>query len=351
MKTMGNRKRIFLDNVLIKTRPLNVKYRTCNMKNDNTELETLKRIPIQTLAKNYGWYVSTKESKNNYMVLRRGDEKVVANIEGPHHFWTNNHGASGSSIDFVMHEERCNLGQARKIMRNLGSFSIANTHQVVVKDSSFLPPSTDNSNPINKFDETLLVPATEYVSNYLKSRGLAESTINQMLSQGCIKAYKQSGYFNAALVHRDPDGEIVGAEIRNKGWKAFCGSKAGFFQIKLGSEFKCLAVTESAIDAMSFAELNPEFEGLIISTAGTLAHKQIAAFEKLINRHIKLHVYLGQDADIAGNHQAGVLQRIVESTGLMVARLKPKIGKDWNEQLVNVKQQTILKAKEYEYEQ
>lgn len=322
------------------------------MKNDNTELETLKRIPIQTLAKNYGWCVSTKESKNNYLVLRRGDEKVVANIEGPNHFWTNNHGAKGSSIDFVMHEECCNLGHARKIMRNLDSFNVTNAYQSVVKDSSFLPPTVDKINPINKFDETLLVPTTEHVSNYLISRGLAEYTINQMLSQGCIKAYKQSGYFNAALIHRDPDGEIVGAEIRNKGWKAFCGSKAGFFQIKLGSEYKSLAVTESAIDAMSFAELNPDFEGLIISTSGTLARQQIAAFEKLINRHIKIHVYLGQDADIAGNHQAVVLQRIVESTGFIVTRLKPQIGKDWNEQLVYVKrQQTILKAKEYEYEQ
>jgi DNA primase len=128
---------------------------------------------------------------------------------------------------------------------------------------------------------------------------------------------------------RDKNGDVVAAQGRflagNVEPKAqTCGPmRLGVYQTPKALNRHALVVTEAPIDALSLWACDVPAVALI----GTSAPKWLAragAFRP---------VFLALDADKAGDEAADKLRPTFEALGATVTRLRPPIGKDWNDVL------------------
>jgi hypothetical protein len=132
---------------------------------------------------------------------------------------------------------------------------------------------------------------------------------------------------NAVFLLLGKEKRIVGAELRGTGktqWRGMAlGSKKqlGCFYV-LGKCNKKMVLCESAIDAISYLVLWPEYTTL--STSG--ANHNPAWLKKMINNSCE--IYCGFDADTTGDLLADKMIKLYPS----IKRLRPAMH-DWNELL------------------
>ena len=108
-------------------------------------------------------------------------------------------------------------------------------------------------------------------------------------------------------------------------WHGFRGNKTGFFSILRGKSAQSVALVESAIEVMSYAELNPDAS--VISLSG-LGGKDLAkSVRDLQTKGLK--VCAAFNADEAGDEAALRLRVAVSG----VERHRPTEGTDWNDVL------------------
>lgn len=140
---------------------------------------------------------------------------------------------------------------------------------------SYTPRQENNS--LSEQKKELVLPERadnmRKVFAYLcKTRGISADIVSQLAHE---KLLYQDVRGNAVFVHKNDNGEIVGAEIQGtNSEKRFKGVAEGtgesVFAIKIGEPNKCY-VFESAIDLMSFKQLaNPDKiqNSLLVSMAG-----------------------------------------------------------------------------------
>lgn len=140
---------------------------------------------------------------------------------------------------------------------------------------------------------------------------------------------------NAVFVCRDINGEPVGAEIESTGFKGMAkGSdrdKGAFYIYQ--AEPKTLILTESAIDAISYKNLENPKNAIIASTAGVMPH--LTQFnEDVIKKYGISSVKIAYDNDVAGQLNAYKMKADIEkkypNINVEIERSK---AKDWNEDL------------------
>jgi len=87
------------------------------------ELEQLKHnIDLPAFMETYGFHHDVKDSsRDGWCMHRHDDDAKLLVIKGPHGYQVygdaRNPANRGTVIDFVRHETGCNLGEARKILR------------------------------------------------------------------------------------------------------------------------------------------------------------------------------------------------------------------------------------------
>ncbi|MDP2816279.1 MAG: DUF3991 and TOPRIM domain-containing protein [Rectinemataceae bacterium] len=303
------------------------------------ELEQFKgQINLVEYAQTLGYQVDRKESSQNSKVLRHdnGDKIVVATGQNGHgiYFSVRDDRDNGSIIDFVQKRTGASLGQTRKALRPWIDGAEAPQQQQRHPEPKPVPTSRDRQQVILAYAKT--EPVQHHA--YLALRGIEDSTLADSRFAGMVR---QDARGNAVFPHYDSGG-LSGYELKNKGFTGFAagGVKALWHSTNLDNA-KQIVLVESAIDALSHAQLHDNPERAYVSIGGQLSdHQRVLlreVFERTVNQ--KAAIIIATDNDVGGEQLVENIQKCLPENGRKrVTRASP-LAKDWNEDL-----QTVQKA-------
>ena len=304
------------------------------------ELESFKReINLTEYMAANGYMLNWRESSTNSAVMTNRDDKLIV-AKGTTGFWiyfsVRDDSDNGTIIDFCQNRTGKSFGEIKKELRpwldvSKPSKLKQNQYKLDLK-------------PVNKNREQVLkkLAKTSVITNhpYLESRGIKESTLNNSRFEASVRL---DNYGNAVFPHQDESG-ITGFEIKNHGFTGF--SKGGEKALWCSNSFKSdnnLVITESAIDALSYAQLHPETinSSRFISVGGAMSEKQRrlikVAMEKIAanntQNQISTEIIIATDNDEAGENLAKELEELAPQNKTTVTRALPTAGKDWNDTL------------------
>lgn len=298
----------------------------------NTELEKFKiEINLAELASSYGYKLDRKESSRASFVMRHqnGDKIIIATDTDGHDifFSVRDDRQYGSVIDFVKWKNKANLGQVRQILRRwkanpISFFPTAQKHQplrpeLITHDYTITYAQWLRMRPYNY----------TYGQGYLEKRGMTADTISAFSERIGIDPHG-----NVTFRHDDLH-SVTGWEIKNTSFTGFSGGgRKALFGCKVGFPQKdtspLLVIAESAIDAISYYQLNPG-PGFYLSFAGSLSAEQHNLLKYALNRYPDARVIAATDCDRQGEKFANIICSIRPDT----IRAIPPIGKDWNDTL------------------
>jgi hypothetical protein len=303
------------------------------------ELERFKTgINLAEYAESQGYQVDRKESSRASTVMRQGGDKIIVATDQDGHgiYFSVRDGLDhGSIIDFVQRRQGLNIGQARKALRPwLDSPSPSHRPKVERKPEAERArkpePSTADRQRVLAVWMTL-TPA-EGRHPYLESeRKLSRATLADPRFIGMVRRDARG---NAVFPHYDRQG-LAGYELKNAGFTGFGkhGTKAIWHSANLASAPR-VVIVESAIDAMSHAQVSKDREAAYLSTGGSMSeHQRDLVRGVLAKAAVRgAEVVLATDRDEAGRKLAQEVARLAPA-GARLSRLEPANGKDWNDQL------------------
>ena len=137
---------------------------------------------------------------------------------------------------------------------------------------------------------------------------------------------------------------LTGFESKNAGFTGFAaGGTKTAWQSATAPNDRAIVVCESAIDALSHHQIDPDPATRYASTAGTPGTAQLALLDQLVARLPRgSRVVAGVDNDDAGARLSTQVQTIAARNGLDFARDSPLALKDWNEALQRKERDYIL---------
>ena len=288
---------------------------------------------------------------------KKGDEKKIKGdklivTKGLTGFWiyfsVRDDSDHGTIIDFCQKRTGKNFGEIRKMLR----LWLRNTKPKGVKPNKYkfdLKPLSKNREQVLK---QLAKTSIAEKHPYLESRGIKKAI---QKSSRFLASVRLDKYNNAIFPHQDELG-ITGFEIKNFNFMGF--SRGGEKALWCSNSFKKdtkLVITESTIDAFSYAQLHPETlnNTRYISVGGTMSNKQRelikAAMEKILVNNAKnqqeqfqknqaeVEVIIATDNDEIGEKLADELKELAPSSKINLIRALPQDGKDWNDILTIAK--------------
>lgn len=281
--------------------------------------------------------ICLSNDKDTIVIKRHPDENYT--------FWSPTSNNKGSVIDLVMWQENVAMLEACKIARE----KITGFIQSIKKGTSQAPKHLE---PVNELDQAKLRQLKPVESlQYLESRGI--DNINHGRFKETVFSDERH---NAVFPHTDAAGEITGYAMKNKNFNGF--SPGGAKTLWKSNQFdkdNQLVITESAIDALSYAKLmkkrDPKqmFNSRFISTEG--------AFSPEVQEMIKVEiatmpestrVVAAFDNDDQGWKYAADLKMMCEKLGRKCKTDIPKVkGYDWNKVLIKSleREKTLLVEK------
>lgn len=302
------------------------------------ELERFKReIDLAELASFYGYRLHGRPSRTSLKMKNEGSTIIVAVDDKDGHgvFFEVLGEAGGSVIDFVKWQKNCNLGYARKYLREYTgqhSFSFPTAQ----RGFKLVPIKRDRAKVIAEWEG--LQP---YKPGYLEGRGLSPDTIAQ------FAAHMRTGgaYNNTYFLHEDETG-ITGFEVKNRGgFTGFAGGgEKALFMCRIGeardTEEQRIIIAESAIDAMSCYQLNPS-NGIYLSIAGGLNDTQPELLRRTLAQFPHARIFIATDNDLPtkerpipeGEHYYEVISKLCPPTATVIRARPQEPYKDWNDKL------------------
>lgn len=289
------------------------------MKNNHystNELDKFKtEIDLVGYMQKFGYTVSPRFSEgstgNRRIAMVKGDEVLMVRKDksSGHFIYINKKSEidRGSIIDFLQKETSMNLGEIRRELRgylNEPSISLEAFKAAEVKVNQVKPKG-------NILDQNLFAFKTLYSTKYLESRGFSPKVLYSSQFKGkignkVIQDSKGKEYLNTVFPIYNKEG-IQGLECKNYDFKgALSGSNKSnalwFSNIPKDKSNLSFFITESAIDCIAHAQLNPNKakELLYIATNGQITEGQINLMQELIDTHQPKAIIIGTDNDIAG---------------------------------------------------
>ena len=244
------------------------------------------------------------------------------------------------AIDLVMHVRNCDYKAAVSWLSGDAAFS---NHAPAGRSA----PTTPREIPPGKLptcnirDDTCWADVRHYL---VTDRKLPEKFIDALHQRGLIDADCRANVmiFRHQLDADFQRGPAIGANLRSispttdgqyfKGLTPGTKREAGFFWFQQGKgAVQQVVLTESGIDALSYAALHPRPTGgtVYLSTDGN-GTIPVQALQQVLERGGT--VILAQDNDRDGQRQAWEIARQLADFKLM--RQMPEGGKDWNDQLL-----------------
>ena len=297
--------------------------------NDRAELDRFKTaINLTEFAAAQGYTLDRRESSRNSAVMRREKDKIIVTRQGEHwiYFSVRDDRDNGTIVDFVMRRDAGgSLGAARQALRRWTS-----QPRPPIEPSFYAPElatiTRDRAAIMRGYAR--LNPITEHPA--LTARGIPPALLSLPRFARCVL---MDDHGNACFPHHDTEG-VAGWEIKNRGFTGYAkgGSKGLWFSRTTGADMR-LVMTESAIDALSYAALFPDDHARYFSTGGSLNPDQPALIRRALEKMPgPAALILATDNDEAGHALAAAIQSLAP-IGAEIRRPLPTTGKDWNDQL------------------
>lgn len=307
------------------------------MNNRSDELDRFKtQINLAEAAASQGYQLDRRESSRNSAVMRResDDDKIIVATDTDGHgvyFSVRDDQDNGSIVDFVQRRKSLNLGQTRKELRPwLGAEPLPVPERIKKPE----PSSKDRRAVIGSFAQ--MQPQPQSGHPYLLSRGISAATLTDPRFAGMIRQDQRG---NAIFPHYDSQG-LSGYELKNEGFTGFSrgGEKRVWYSANLGTAER-VVVVESAIDALSHADLAGDKQAAYISIGGQPSPEQWQVLgAALANKQEQgAGLVIGTDADAAGDTLAAQVAELAPGA----ERQRPT-AKDWSDQLQTEASKTSL---------
>ncbi len=310
------------------------------MRNQDSELDAFKReIDLRQFAVSLGYEIDRRESWRGSTVLRRGADKIVVKRNGNGHyvfFSVRDDRDNGTVIDLLQRRQNLSLGAVRQILRPwIGQPAIFS-----------LFPKLEPAGPDRMGVEGAYRRMTDAQRfPYLEHERCVPTAV--LLSPRFAGRLRIDSLGNTVFPHFDTS-ELCGYEIKNCGFTGFAaGGQKGLWLSHTHPADRRLVLTESAIDALSYAALFPDAEDQTryASLGGKPSSRQIALVQATIARLTAgAEILAAFDADDAGRQLVEAIRKAVASvagrTGrsdlIFKSHLPTQEGEDWNMALQNV---------------
>ncbi len=301
------------------------------MINQDCELDAFKReIDLRQFAESLGYQIDRRESWRGSAVLRRAADKIVVKRNGNGHyvfFSLRDDDDHGTVIDFVQRRQHLSLGAVRQVLRPwIGRSASA-------PQFPQLPPASPDRMRIER-EYRSMAEAQRYP--YLeRDRCVPAALLSAPRFAGRMRVDARG---NTVFPHFDAAG-LCGYEIKNRGFTGFAaGGKKGLWFSHTRPEDRRLVLTESAIDALSYATLFPDSEARTryASLGGRPSLRQMGLVQAAV---IKLpegaEIVAAFDADEAGRWLAAAIGEVVGRVRRQArVHLPATEGEDWNQVLL-----------------
>jgi hypothetical protein len=320
---------------------------------DALELDTFKRDIhlVEYATTRHGYRRDRRESSVASHVLRQPqtDDKIVVGRDKDQHwiyFSIRDERDNGTIIDFVQRRGMGSLGATRAELRQWLGSSRPDPGPDIRPETR---PVTRDRLAVATLVAQLPEPQPTN-SPYLNARGIRPETLRDPRFAG---TWKIDARGNTIFLHRDAAG-VSGFEIKNTTFTGFSkhGEKTAWQSVvSPPGSANVVVLTETAIDALSYAQLHGastgarlEPEGTVyatgvhyLSTAGSLSPRQHELLDTTIaalpDRSVVVAAY---DNDAAGQNLAATIAEVAAAhrhRALRVHRHAPPCEKDWNAHL------------------
>jgi hypothetical protein len=296
------------------------------------ELEAFKQFDLREYAGTLGYVVDRRESSRNSTVMRRDADKIIVSRkpDGHYTYWSPRDDADrGTIVDFAQRRKGLSLGGVRKELR-----AWTRRPAPVVATFEALPKMTKDLASVRTRYAAMRIPARH---SYLEGeRGIPPELLQGRRFAGRIRTDSRGA---AVFPHYDVDGKLCGYELKNAGgFTGFApGGNKGLFLSRATAQDRRLVITESAIDAISYAALFDRPDTRYASIAGKPTPAQRAIIRAVLCALPEgSEIVAAMDADDAGRQLADQMERIVHDCGrpdLTFRREEPVGVKDWNDML------------------
>lgn len=302
----------------------------------DAELERFKsEINLVEYAAAQGYAIDHKESSKASIVMRRerDDDKIIVATDADGHgiyFSVRDNSDNGTIIDFVQKRTGYSLGRVRKELRpwiGVGPIQIqAQRRPQAERPPKPVPSSADRQRVMINW---MRMRAINGRHPYLEKRGLLPETLSDPRFANMIRDFRG----HATFPHYDRLG-LAGFEIKGEGFTGFSagGQKALWYSTNAPKASR-LIVVESAIDAMSHAQIFGDAEAGYISTGGSLSSYQRDLLQGVLAKAAErgVQIVIATDSDDGGRRLADEIARLAPP-GAVVQRQEPE-SKDWNDLL------------------
>jgi len=221
--------------------------------NLNSELDAFKRrIDLRQFAVSLGYEMDRRESWRGSTVLRRGADKIVVqrNRNGHYVFFSvRDDDDNGTLIDFLQRRQNLSLGAVRQILRPWIGRPAASPQFPRLKPTSLNRMRVEGA--YRRMANAQRFPYLEH------ERGVPAAVLLAPRFAGRLRIDSRG---NTVFPHFDTAG-LCGYEIKNCGFTGFAaGGQKGLWFSHTQPADRRLILTESAVDALSYAALFPNAE-------------------------------------------------------------------------------------------
>lgn len=307
--------------------------------NWDIELDAFKRaIDLRQFAISLGYQIDRPQSWRGSTVLRRGGDKIVVKRKGNGHyvfFSVRDDRDHGTIIDFVQRRQNLSLGAVRKLLRPWIGRPAIQPHFPALE-----PTSPDRMRVESAYRS--MADGSRYP--YLEQDRCVPAAV--LLSRRFVGRMRTDSRGNTVFPHFNAAG-LCGYEIKNRGFTGFAaGGEKGLWFSHTRRDDRRLILTESAIDALSYAALFPDAKDQTryASLGGKPSQRQMgllrAAIAKLPE---EAEIVAAFDADQAGRRMMEETRELVlkvasgteRSDLIFKSHLPTQEGEDWNVVLQN----------------
>jgi Toprim-like/Protein of unknown function (DUF3991) len=303
---------------------------------DRRELERFRHdIDLVSFATSKGYAIDERESSRSCCMMRRSDGDKIAIGKAADGHWQyysfRDDKDNGDIIQFVQNRAGGRaaypLGAVRKELRGWTH----TTRELPQRAARVVQPVVVDRDGVARGLAEAKVLDTH---PYLETRGLARETLSSARFRGKWRV-DAGRHGNILFPHHDAEG-LSGCEVKNHGFTGFSsGGQKGLWCSLATPCDRRLVVTESAIDAMSYHQVNPHPKTRYVSLGGAQNPRQPALLAQAISwMPAGSVVVAATDNDKAGHGFAETVSDLcTKHPHVSFERHAPSLGKDWNDHL------------------
>lgn len=306
-----------------------------NQKYSRQELDHIRQsVHCGALLELNGFKLDPRESSKKHLKYKNNGETIIVTHEG-HGWWDPHNTDKGDVVALQMR-----LSNSMSFLDAIHSLAaltgISPEFPEVFRKIKDKPPITSKDLLAKK----PLEPDTECWNYLTKERAIPSEILIMAAKQKVIRqGIKGTSYF----LHKEICGNITGAEMRGPQYKGCVrgGDKSLFCFMGGDAPILRLVITEAAIDALSFAALDPITNGtLYVSTGGGMGPGTLKTLDNLMEKlsvRKRVVIEIATDKDKGGEGFAELLLNNFQQHGLIMRRTVPTGEyKDWNDLLTGM---------------